>query len=156
MPTPPLTNSERLSALNTYIDGKIKRYNLMFAVNGGAFALGKLLKTSGTQDFLGRLTVTHLAIGSIAFSFLMWFDVWLWGQNMSHNYFEHTKEKVFQWRGKAILSLLSSLLILGWLMAVWSWWTTITTFVLLSIAGALLVYHHAKSQKSRRVPRSVV
>ena len=35
--------SDRISGVNAYIDGKMKRYSLMFAVNGGAFALAKLL-----------------------------------------------------------------------------------------------------------------
>src|SRR5919205_1419828 len=101
-----MTTEERdkLQALSTYIDGKIKRYNLIFAVNGGAFALAKLLETKPGQ-ILGQLTPRHLALGAIAFTFLMWFDIWLWGENMRTGYFGG--EEVFQWRGKAILSLLA-------------------------------------------------
>jgi hypothetical protein len=30
--------------LRTYIDGKMRRYYLMFAVNGGAFAIAQLMR----------------------------------------------------------------------------------------------------------------
>ena len=139
--------SERLEALGTYIDGKIKRYNLMFAVNGGAFALGKLIKTSATANILGGLSLTHLATGAIAFTFLMWFDIWLWGESMRKGYFGG--KEVFQWRGKAILCLLSSLLIAGWLLAVSPWTIAILIFASLSILGALLICHYAQGSKTK-------
>jgi hypothetical protein len=136
---------DKLQALNTYIDGKIKRYNLIFAVNGGAFALAKLLDTKPGQ-ILGQLTPQHLAIGAIAFTFLMWFDIWLWGENMRTGYFGG--EEVFQWRGKAILSLLASLLIIGWLLAEFDLKSAVLIFTSLLLAGGLLLYQHAKERKT--------
>ena len=136
---------DKLQALNTYIDGKIKRYNLMFAVNGGAFALAKLLDTKEGR-ILGQLTPKHLAIGAVAFTFLMWFDIWLWGENMRVGYFNG--KEVFQWRGKAILSLLASLLIIGWLLAEFDLKTVILVFTSLLVVGGFLLYHHAKERKN--------
>ena len=142
-----MANGEKgnLQALNTYIDGKIKRYNLMFAVNGGAFALAKLLDAKEGR-ILGQLTPKHLAIGAIAFTFLMWFDIWLWGENMRVGYFNG--KEVFQWRGKAILSLLASLLIIGWLLAEFDLMTVILVFASLLVVGGFLLYHHAKEPRN--------
>jgi len=58
-------DTQTLQALNTYIDGKIKRYNLMFAVNGGIFALAKLISVPAESNPLGRLKLIHLSIGAI-------------------------------------------------------------------------------------------
>jgi hypothetical protein len=146
----------KLQALGTYIDGKIKRYNLMFAVNGGAFALAKLLKDPSSEKVLGRLTPQHLAIGAVAFTFLMWFDIWLWGENLRKGYFDG--KEVFQWRGKAILSLLSSLLIVGWLLAAFDVKVTILGFTSLVIVGGFLLLHYYGKypQKDKRHRRKAI
>ena len=141
-------NDIKLKALGTYIDGKIKRYNLMFAVNGGIFALAKIITAHSTDNPLGHLRLIHLGIGAIAFTFLMWFDIWLWGENMRNGYFDGGE--VFLWRGKTILSMLSSLLIAGWLLAIFGWCTSIAVFASLVILGALLTYHATRSVSSKR------
>ncbi len=145
-------NEFKLKALGTYIDGKIKRYNLMFAVNGGIFALAKVIKDAGPNNPLAKLTLTHLAIGAIAFTFLMWFDIWLWGENMRLNYFGG--KDVFLWRGKAILSLLAALLIIGWLLAIFGWCTIIGVFACLAILGAVLAYNNRKDHEQQSGTRS--
>ncbi len=129
-----------LKAIATYIDGKMKRYNLMFAVNGGTFALAKIFSES--KYSLGKLNLTHMAIGAVAFTFLMWFDIWLWGESIRIGHFEG--RRVFQAPGKAILSLLASLLILGWLFALYDWPTIVIVFSSLAICGAVLVYYTGK------------
>ena len=40
--------TDRLSGMNTYIEGKMKRYSLMFSVNGGAFLIAKLFAEQNT------------------------------------------------------------------------------------------------------------
>lgn len=140
-----------LNAIGTYIDGKMKRYNLMFAVNGGTFALAQIFSES--KYSLGKLNLTHMAIGAIAFTFLMWFDIWLWGESIRIG---HLKGKqVFQPPGKAILSLLASLLILGWLFAVFDWPTIVVVFSSLAILGAVLVYYTWKKaeEEAREKPK---
>lgn len=42
------SDPDKLDGLRTYIDGKFKRYNILFAVNGGAFAVAKLFGKSET------------------------------------------------------------------------------------------------------------
>ncbi len=136
--------TQTLQALNTYLDGKIKRYNLMFAVNGGIFALAKLISVPAESNPLGRLKLIHLSIGAIAFTFIMWFDIWLWGALMRKEFLK--KEDMFSWRGKVILSSLASLLIIGWLLAVASWFTTLIVFGLLGCLGTVLLYLHSKAK----------
>ena len=135
----PLEDAD-LKAISTYLDGKMKRYNLMFAVNGGTFALAKLFSES--KYALGKLNLTHLAIGAVAFTFLMWFDIWLWGESIRIGHFEGGR--VFQAPGKAILSLLAALLILAWLFALFDWPTIVIVFSSLAICGAGLVYYTGK------------
>lgn len=145
-----IEDKDKLQGLGTYIDGKMKRYNLLFAVNGGVFALAKLLADPKTENIFGKLSLKHLAIGAIAFTFLMWFDIWLWGENMRAGYFNG--KEVFQWRGKAILSLLASLLIIGWLLAAFEAMWVIILFTSLVIAGGLLLYlPYKKHQALKRV-----
>lgn len=141
-----------LKALQTYIDGKIKRYNLMFAVNGGIFALAKLISVDGKPNPLGSLKLIHLAIGAIGFTFVLWFDIWLWGSMMRTKYLESTGS--FSWVGKTILSLLASLLIIGWLLAVLPWHRVVGFFFLLVSLGAVALYLHWYFLDSKARPKS--
>jgi hypothetical protein len=68
---------EKLDGMTTYIDGKMKRLNLLFAVNGGAFILAKLIFEKGA---INHLTLKALASGAIIFTILMTIDTWRWGE----------------------------------------------------------------------------
>ena len=74
----PPTNTPRPAfdekLFKAYESGKHRRYNLLFAVNGGAFAVAKLLDEKGTAG-VGKLTVDNLAYGMIAFTIVMGFDI---------------------------------------------------------------------------------
>jgi hypothetical protein len=107
--------SDRLQALDTYIEGKMKRYSLLFSVNGGAFAIAKILGEPNSTRILGGLTLQELAIGAVLFTILLGIDIFLWGQMMRTKFFDG--ELVFEWAGKSILILLCILLILAWLIA---------------------------------------
>jgi len=107
--------NDRLQALDTYIEGKMKRYSLLFSVNGGAFAIAKILNEPNSTRILGGLTLQELAIGAVLFTILMGIDIFLWGQMMRTKFFDG--ELVFKWAGKSILILLCILLILAWLIA---------------------------------------
>jgi hypothetical protein len=107
------THSDQLQALSTYIDGKMKRYSLLFAVNGGTFAIAKYqAETPGIV--LGGLTLEHLALGAIAFTVAMAVDIYLFGRMMRSNYLGSL---AFGRPGRAILGLLSLLLIGSWALA---------------------------------------
>jgi hypothetical protein len=108
------TEDQKLTALSTYIDGKMKRYSLLFSVNGGAFAIAKLMgesdKSSGVV-LLGKLRLWHLALGSICFTILLVIDIFLWGQMMKKNFLD---DLAFNKPGKSILLLLGALIVLAW------------------------------------------
>jgi hypothetical protein len=107
--------NDRLQGLDTYIEGKMKRYSLLFSVNGGAFAIAKILGEPNSTRILGGLTLQELAIGAVLFTILMGIDIFLWGHVMRTKFFDGTL--VFGWGGKSILILLCTLLVLGWLIA---------------------------------------
>jgi hypothetical protein len=107
------TDPQKLDGLRTYIDGKLRRYGLLFSVNGGAFAIAKLMADDKTARLLGRLSVTHLALGAIIFTIVMVVDIWLFGKMMQEKFLD---ELAFQKPGKIILLLLGTLLVVGWLL----------------------------------------
>jgi hypothetical protein len=109
-------DNEVLSGLGTYIDGKMKRYSLMFAVNGGAFAVAKLMAESakdGNTILLGNLRLWQLALGAIIFTVLMVVDIYLWGRMMKKKFLD---DLAFNTPGKLILIFLGVLLISAWVL----------------------------------------
>jgi hypothetical protein len=107
------TEQQKLDGMRTYIDGKLRRYGLLFSVNGGAFAIAKLMADENTAKLLGRLSVTHLALGAIIFTIVMVVDIWLFGKMMQEKFLD---KLAFQKPGKIILLLLGTLLVVGWLL----------------------------------------
>jgi hypothetical protein len=107
--------SEKLEGMNTYIEGKMKRYSLLFAVNGGAFAIAKVFGERDGAQLLGGLTLQHLALGAVAFTVLMGVDIFLFGLLMRRKFFGD--RMVFTWAGRIILVALCVLVIAGWLIA---------------------------------------
>jgi hypothetical protein len=108
-----------LKGLQTYIDGKMKRYNLLFAVNGGAFALAKFMKSDGDR-VLGGLELWQIALGAIIFTVLMTIDIWLFAKNIKGVLVREDpvfENKMFGRFGKIILVSLCVILILGWVLA---------------------------------------
>ena len=103
---------DQLQAQGTYIDGKMKRYNLLFAVNGGAFALAQLL-SGGEAGALGGLTVRHIALGAIVFTVAITVDIALFALMMKRRYLG---ELAFNRPGQVILALLALLNLAGWSM----------------------------------------
>ena len=109
------TDAQKLDGLRTYIDGKMRRYSLLFSVNGGAFAIGKLMTDANSAKLLGYLSIRQLAIGAILFTIVMTIDIWSFGQMMRDRFLG---EVAFSRRGKLILILLSALLVGGWLFVI--------------------------------------
>jgi hypothetical protein len=117
--------SDRIAAMNAYIDGKMKRYNLLWAVNGGAFAVARLLPlgrgaAAGTAAALpdaviGGLSLRALAVGASIFTVVMCADIWMFGQMMRREYFGGTM--VFGTPGRLVLGLIGALIVSGWLLA---------------------------------------
>jgi hypothetical protein len=108
--------ADRLSGVNTYIEGKMKRYSLLFSVNGGAFLIARLFaEEEKATQVLGGLSPEAVAVGAVLFTILMWRDIYLFGDMMKREFFDG--KLVFQPQGIRILHALSSLLIIGWLLA---------------------------------------
>ena len=110
-----LTNdTQKLDGLRTYIDGKMRRFNLLFAVNGGAFAIAKLMTEtdkSGNDVVLGDLKLWHLAVGSTIFTLLIVADNYLWAERMRKNFLG---DLAFNAPGKVVLLSLGILIISAW------------------------------------------
>ena len=109
------TNSLSLKeAYDLYENGKHRRYSLLFSVNGGAFAIAKLItgETGKYGVVLGNLTLSELSIGMVALTAILTWDIFQVGDKMRKTYLEDA----FQPRGKVVLLLLSALLCGGWLL----------------------------------------
>jgi hypothetical protein len=107
-------DTDRVKGLGTYVDGKMKRYSLMFSVNGGAFAIAKLMTgadKSGAAVLLGNLRLWHLAVGSIIFTVLMVIDIWKWGRLMKDNFLG---DLTFGLVGHAVLFFLGVMIVIAW------------------------------------------
>ena len=71
----------------SYEEGKHRRYNLLFAVNGGAFAIAKVLVEQKPEVALGHLSLRELL------------------------------PDAFGWQGKAVLVSMGILVCAGWFLA---------------------------------------
>ncbi|MEL7040488.1 MAG: hypothetical protein AAGL90_03140 [Pseudomonadota bacterium] len=100
---------EKKDILVLYEHGKQRRYNLLFAVNGGAFAVGKLLGEPN-QD-VGGLTLQHLAIGMISITVVLATDIFFFGLARKREC-----PDLFNLIGQLVLILLSLLVSFGWLL----------------------------------------
>jgi hypothetical protein len=101
-----------------YESGKHRRYNLLFSVNGGAFAVAKLfydpklLCDGKTAPVLGGLSLGLLSFGMIIFSIVMTLDIFMFGEKMRAVYLPGA----FKWQGKMVLFLICLLLCMGWFL----------------------------------------
>jgi hypothetical protein len=106
----------------THEDGKHRRYELLFAVNGGAFAISKFaIGEEKAKMFLNSLTLREVAVGMIIFTVLMWRDIFVLGSrlrvdagdNMKWDRRNPTKGTFSPW-GRIVLGAICILLILAW------------------------------------------
>jgi hypothetical protein len=105
---------DRITEDQLYEDGKHRRYSLMFAVNGGAFAVARLLTGSGETPALvvGSLHLEQLAVGMALFTTIMAIDIDAFGRRM--------KEKdrdLYKAIGVFVLLAIGSLTVAGWMLA---------------------------------------
>lgn len=105
-------NTEIPSSFKAYEDGKQRRYQLLFAVNGGAFAVAKIFLGQGSPYVLGSLTLRQLAIGMFLFTAVMTTDIYMFGEKMRDKYLP----EAFGPPGKIVLILIGALIAVGWLL----------------------------------------
>jgi hypothetical protein len=101
-------------AFELYESGKHRRYSLLFAVNGGAFAIAKLLagEVAGAGLVLGGLRLWQLSLGMALFTAVMVWDIFEFGRKMRDTYLPDA----FGRQGRIVLLLLGALMCLGWLL----------------------------------------
>jgi hypothetical protein len=109
---------------NVYQDGKMKRYSLLWAVNGGAFAIlkfsleqstpagqGSCDAPAGTSLINDAVLFDQLPAALIAFTLLIFFDIWKFGWMMRR---QGLDQYAFQCAGQFILIAMSALIATGW------------------------------------------
>jgi hypothetical protein len=109
-----LAKKDLLEKLTQYIEGKVKRYWLLFGVNGGSFVVAKFLHEK-TGTFAGQLTGREVALGAILFTLVMTIDIWLWGWQMRRP--EFAGKHAFTPPGRAIALLIGGLVMSAWILA---------------------------------------
>jgi hypothetical protein len=109
-----IMNSEKSvpDSFRTYEDGKHRRYQMLFTVNGGAFAVAKLLADRDPAHVLGKLTLFQVSIGMFLFTVVMSADIFMFGEKMRKTYLH----SVFSWQGKTVLILIAAIICVGWIL----------------------------------------
>jgi hypothetical protein len=110
------SDPQKLDGLRTYIDGKMRRYGLLFSVNGGALAIAKLMADANTATLLGGLRITHIAVGAIIFTIVIVIDTWLFARMMKSKFLG---DLAFSKPGKSILLLLGALIVMAWVLVMY-------------------------------------
>ena len=101
-------------SFKVYEEGKHRRYSLLFAVNGGAFALAKLITDRDhSSASLGGLKLSYLCYGMALFTIVMSIDIYAFGYKMRSTYLPDS----FGWQGKLVLMLIAALICSGWILA---------------------------------------
>jgi hypothetical protein len=133
-----------------YEEGKHRRYSLLFAVNGGAFAVAKLYTECSSEEceILGSLEVWHLSLGMALFTIVMVLDIFMFGENMRRKTSrkDSTNQRrlslseklsdflswsgLFSLQGKLVLILIGLLISAGW---------TLVSFRTFGVLGLALV-----------------
>jgi hypothetical protein len=99
-------------AFKLYEGGKHRRYSLLFAVNGGAFAIAKMFADPNATTILGHLSRRELSLGMALFTIVMAIDIFMFGEKMRKEFLPGA----FGWQGKVVLILIGALVCGGWLL----------------------------------------
>ena len=123
-----------------YEEGKQRRYNLLFAVNGGAFALAKFMADKDAPTAaLGDLKLSYLCCGMAVFTIFMSLDIFIFGEKMRKMYLPD----VFRLPGKFLLFLIGVLICAGWVLVA-GCQLMIVVVVILSLICAAWVLDRAR------------
>lgn len=114
-----------------YESGKRRRYELLFAVNGGAYALVTWANDKLDAPRFGGLTLEHVAVGMAGFTAIMCLDLFAFGLGF-RSYFGRP--------GRLVIVGMGTVLVAGWLLAGGILDPRLTPFVAfaLALAAALL------------------
>jgi len=100
------------TSFSAYEEGKQSRYSLLFAINGGAFAVAKLFGERDAASILGHLRLTQLAVGMGVLTAIIVIDIFMFGEKMRSMYLPNA----FGWQGKAVLISIGATICIGWLL----------------------------------------
>ena len=105
---------EQLDVAKVYEDGKHRRYSLLFSVNGGAFAVAKLLARPDNVagHVVGNLRLEYLALGMALFTTVMGVDIDAFGRRM-----KKPDRDLYKGIGVFVLLAIGSLIVAGWMLA---------------------------------------
>jgi hypothetical protein len=116
-----------MDIFKAYEEGKHRRYELLFAVNGGAFVIAKLFADPPEQSgILGNLTLWQLSLGMVLFTIIMVVDIFVFGIKMRKQL-----STLFGWQGQLVLILIGFLIAVGW---------TLVSFGMLGLTLVMLGY----------------
>ncbi len=111
-----MADRPELEVFKAYEDGKHRRYSLLFSVNGGAFAIANVLSEKPADSVvMGNLHVQQLAVGMLAFTVVMIFDIYTFADKMKRLQ-GNFKPEIFKPQGKVVLVLIGTLICLAWLL----------------------------------------
>jgi hypothetical protein len=137
-----------------YEEGKHRRYNLLFAVNGGAFAIVELFTTrtgsptvlDPTDPILGSLTLSQLSLGMALFTIVMSLDIFMFGERMREKSEREKGPELFGQQGKLVLVSIGLLIVAGWTLV--SFGFDVLTLIVIVYLGSIAIVHHlAKTDK---------
>jgi hypothetical protein len=124
-------DTELPATFEKYEEGKHRRYELLFKVNGAAFVIAGLFTRPETKDLItGVFSLRMLAIGMILFTIIMGIDIFSfgWGLKQLDSRWPKRKTKIGRWWlsytpltrglfrpvGMAVLGCTVLLLAVGW------------------------------------------
>lgn len=105
-----------------YEDGKKRRYDLLFAVNGGVFAIVSGVKALGAANLPG-IALPRIAIAMAVLTGLFGYDIWKFGMRMREKATDDQLESdkgIFAKPGRIVLCGICGVLMLSWLSAIFS------------------------------------
>jgi hypothetical protein len=91
-----------------YESGKRRRYELLFAVNGGAYGLVTWAIDKLSAAEFGGLTLQHVAIGMAGFTAIMCLDLFAFGLGFA---------AYFGRPGRLVIVAMGTVLMAGWFLA---------------------------------------
>ena len=99
-----------------YEDGKARRYTILFAVNTAVFGILKVMPDSKLGVLAGQ-DLAMFAYGMAVFTFVMGFDLWMFGIKMrkAGDPLAALNEGMFALPGRLVLLVLCALMAGGWL-----------------------------------------
>jgi membrane protein implicated in regulation of membrane protease activity len=147
-----------------YEEGKHRRYNLLFAVNGGAFAVAQLFfetadsavldrevlvhtflgdLTARNTSLLGNLQLWQLSLGMALFTIVMILDIFIFGERMRKESEREKGPELFGRQGKLVLISIGLLIVTGWTLVSFGG-SVLASIIIVYLGSVVIVYRLRK------------